>query len=136
MTEPSRETLRPDEARVPLPVVLGVVWTSLVLGLCLVPGDPTGPPAPILAADKFWHLVAFAVFALVWRRAGWMTGRTLAMGVAFALAIEGLQHVLPIARSADVYDLIADLLGLGLGLWAAAVWTRRTAARARQDATA
>lgn len=81
-------------------------------------------------ADKWLHVLAFAALAL------WFSGLyearsfwRVAIGlVAFGAAIEVLQRVVGY-RSADIFDLLADIvgivIGLGIGLLGAAGWCAR-----------
>lgn len=98
---------------------LALVWTLIIVAGCLLPGDSL-PESVLLSYDKLLHLLAFAGFGLAWSlaapRARWPI---FAAGLLLALLTEGLQHVLPLGRSLDPLDALADtaglLLGLGLG---------------------
>ena len=107
---------------------LAVLWTVAVAAACLVPGDRV-PEVEfrLLSPDKVVHVVMFLGFGWLWLRAA--PGRVRAVvggGVAFALAIEVWQSVLPIGRFGDPYDVVADLAGLAGGV-ALGLWHRRTA---------
>jgi VanZ family protein len=102
----------------PLPFVL-VVLASVVV-LFSPASAPSGLPPGV---DKLTHLGLFVALAWTGRRAGLPVGR-LAVGlVAYAVASEVLQAVLPFGRSADPLDAVADVVGAALGLIA----TRRSA---------
>jgi VanZ family protein len=105
----------------PLPFVL-VVLVSVVVLFSPASATPSGLPP---GADTLTHLVLFAALAWTGRRAGLPVGG-LAVGlVAYAVASEVLQAVLPFGRSADPLDAVADVVGAALGLIAS-----RRAARA------
>jgi VanZ family protein len=81
---------------------------------------PTGPgEQPFPAADKVVHLLLFALLAAAtrWRfgPAAWL----LAVVAAYAAASELVQGLALEDRSGDPVDVVADLLGAGLG-WLAA----------------
>lgn len=96
-------------------LALSVVWTVAILVACLVPGEDL-PVVDFALTDKIVHVVLFAVFGLLWLRA--VPARRLAVfgwGVGFAVLIEVLQGSIPfVHRSADPYDVAADVVGLVL----------------------
>ena len=84
-------------------------------------GEPLVP-----GQDKFGHVFLFGIpfaVALVLR------SRPVSLGIlAHAVVSEPLQGLLTTTRTVDVWDLIADLVGIGLavaGVW----WVRRRQAR-------
>lgn len=82
----------------------------LVLALMKTP-----PPELDTGWDKSNHLLAFGVLVCLGRQA--FPGRALALSIglfAYGVSIEGLQ-ALTDYRSADVQDLVADMLGVLLG---------------------
>jgi VanZ family protein len=98
-------------------------WQALLVALlvvitylALVP-DP--PKTVSTGWDKSNHALAFAAlaFAGVWarwprpRQWGWLVVALLAYGVGIEIA----QHFLP-PRSADAQDVLADAVGIALGL--------------------
>ena len=78
------------------------------------------PEVEIVAVDKIAHFLEYAVFAFLLYRsfshfssavtAGPATLLALLVAVAFAFLDEYYQQFIP-GRSADPYDLVADLLG-------------------------
>ncbi|RZU32654.1 hypothetical protein [Blastococcus saxobsidens] len=92
---------------------------SLVVLFLPGSGVPTAPPG----TDKVVHLLLFAVLAVTGRWAG-VSQVPLAVGlVGYAALSEVLQGTAPLARSASVADLAADVAGVALGLL---VWVRST----------
>lgn len=109
------------------PTVQAVLWTLGILGAVTVPAPtvPTGPPE--IGLDKIVHLIMFAGFGLLWMRglaacprshALWVVGGT---GLALAVGSELVQHTVLATRQGSLYDGVANVLGLALGL-AWAVW--------------
>lgn len=79
------------------------------------PSLPEGPPV----SDKLEHAGIFLALVLTGRFAGY-AARPLAYGLAaYAVASELLQAVLPIHRTGDLGDLLADAAGIALGLYLA-----------------
>jgi VanZ family protein len=85
---------------------------------------PGGPPQPewFPAADKLAHLLGFAIpvllvlCALTWyggRR--WRTGLVLGLFALHGVVSEIVQARLYANRSGDVFDVLADWLGIALG---------------------
>lgn len=87
----------------------------------LTPADDLADPG---VDDKVAHALTFAVLALAGRVAGWRPLPLLAGLAAYAVVTEVLQHVLPIGRHGDVLDVVADLVGVLLGLALASVVAR------------
>jgi hypothetical protein len=92
-----------------------VVLVSLAVLFAPQSEVPAAPPG----VDKVIHLVLFAALAVSGRWAG-VGRRVLApLLVAYAAVSEVVQGLTPLARSASVADLLADVAGvlLGLALW-------------------
>ena len=97
-----------------------LLWSLAVLAACSVPGSgiPEVSFLP-LSHDKWIHAAMFAGIGWLWLRAAPDRLWTIALGgVAFGLGIEVWQTALPIGRTADPLDALADIVGLGVGLWA------------------
>ncbi len=95
--------------------------------LALWPGA-ANPPA-IYGSDKIHHVAAFFTLgALI--TLGWPPGplaravRSFTLLFAYGLAIELIQSLPLIGRSASVYDLGADLIGIIAGMALILVWQR------------
>lgn len=107
-------------------VLLG--WCALLLSL-LVQGyglyAPSSPgPEGVPGLDKVGHLVSFAVPAAlaVLLRARWL----VPVLVLHAMVSEPLQQWLAPERRLDLWDAVADLVGIALGVWVAATVARRS----------
>ncbi len=97
--------------------LLAVGWTLGLLIACFIPGKLV-EPIIFEWTDKIAHFVLFACFAGFWLPALSVNRRiTLVFGTGLLLALltEVGQHLLPIGRSADWFDLVADGLGLLAG---------------------
>jgi VanZ family protein len=82
---------------------------------------PDAPPG----VDKVVHVAVFLSLALTGR---WAGVRAVVLGgllVAYGAVSEVLQAVTPLERSGSVADLLADALGVALGLGAWALGARR-----------
>ena len=104
-------------------VFSGLLLVSLVM--FLLPAENLSPNAP---NDKVTHLLTFAALALSGRWAGVRALPLLGGLTAYAAATEVLQALLPINRHGDVRDLVADFVGVLVGLalsWAVARWRSR-----------
>lgn len=92
----------------------GLLLASLVVALLPAPAGM----GRIAFGDKIAHAAAFA-FLMLWYAQIYAQPRDrlrCALGlVGFGLSIELLQSLVPY-RSADVWDLVADAAGVGLGL--------------------
>jgi VanZ family protein len=96
-----------------------VLLLVMLLVTCWFAFSPQPPGLKFKEADKVQHLLAFGVLSLV-------TGLTMAPGrrqtiwavvwmLLFAIFIELVQSQLP-TRTADVVDVLADGLGIALGV--------------------
>ena len=109
-------------------------WRSLLVlliaAVCWLAFDPHPPEGLSTGWDKLNHALAFAVLGAVallaqapaagrWRWA-------LAFGgmMAFGAFIEAVQTQIP-GRSGEALDLLADAVGLAIGLGALGAWLRR-----------
>jgi hypothetical protein len=90
------------------------------------PGGVGGPHAT--GIDKVIHVLIFAAPALAVLNAGMSRpGRLWALGILalHAPVSELIQHLALPARSGDVFDVVADLGGVGLAATLYVVWSRR-----------
>ena len=114
-------------SQLPRSVFAGLLGISLVM--FLLPGDDLSSSAP---NDKLVHGLTFVALAVA---GSWAGVRPVRLGLglaAYAVATEVLQAVLPIGRHGDVRDLLADAMGIVLGLllsWLAVRVAQRSRAR-------
>ena len=71
----------------------------------------------VFSPDKFAHFGGFLILAILWLRVypGSIV-RIIVYGVLFAILSEVYQHVMPINRTFDLADILADLGGLLVGV--------------------
>jgi len=107
---------------------LAALWTLGVLVALSLPPSSFRGAQPGVGADKLVHFVLFAGFGGLWMRAlcpplagDWLqcrrrAGALLVVGILFAVGSEVYQDLLPIRRSGDPYDAVADGAGLVAGM--------------------
>ncbi|MFT3821899.1 MAG: VanZ family protein [Rubrivivax sp.] len=109
-----------------------VLLVLLMAVVCALAFAPHPPPALDTGWDKRNHLLAFASLALVAELAFWPAARRRAkvlLGLlAFGGFIELVQSQIP-ERSAEWVDLLADGLGIALGLALVAALVRLSRGR-------
>jgi len=78
---------------------------------------PSAPGVPLFPySDKIVHALVFAALAWTGRRAG-LPVMGLGVGLlVYAVGSEVVQHTLLPGRSGDLTDVVADLVGVALGL--------------------
>lgn len=118
---------------------VALLWTLALVGAFMIPAESLSTVEPALSYDKLAHIVLFAGFGGLWMRALCPPSTTdaetlrrcalgvLVVGVGFAVSTEWLQHIAPIRRMADPYDVGADLVGLFVAVGAYGYHVRRTA---------
>ncbi|MEY3464666.1 MAG: VanZ family protein [Steroidobacteraceae bacterium] len=95
--------------------LIGSVLIAVTLYFALKPG---GPPAGFPYADKVYHASAFfllsAWFAGLFERRAylWLAAAMLVLGIGIEIA----QYLMPYGRTAEVGDVLADAVGMVLGL--------------------
>jgi len=104
--------------------------TVLYIVLIMVMAARPAPKLPhIKHIDKYFHALAYGVLAVLSYRSFAGTGfrhaavMTLVLGTLVGMADEGIQF-LNRFRTASRYDLMADVIGVVLGILAV-VWCRR-----------
>lgn len=109
------------------PYIWTFLWALIVLVLCLLPPkDLDGLPSAFEGADKLVHTGFFFVFsvllfqAMTRKRQGRFSilWRVVLISVFFALFTEFLQWQFFTYRSAEIWDLIANMVGVGMGSFA------------------
>lgn len=113
---------------------LGALLLLTITALSLLP--VSSPDLGLAHADKWHHLLAYIVLSLYFAQLLPPTrGARAALGtvlLTYGIGIEGLQSLLP-HRSAEWADVLADLLGIVIGLMLASTrlgeilrhWERR-----------
>ena len=91
-------------------------WTIAVLGILSIPGSEL-PELPAFGLDKLAHFVIFAILGVIWflsfedrfKRPG---VAVLIAGILFAGFGEVYQGLLPINRTPDIFDVLANCVGV------------------------
>ncbi|MFW6600516.1 VanZ family protein [Propionibacteriaceae bacterium Y2011] len=112
-------------------ILLGIVATIVqCYGLYGPAGTPSAPGLPL---DKVAHVLGFAlpVGLFVAARIDWRWVAAVAVGQA--LVSEFVQGALLSERTADPLDLLADVIGIVLGVAGGRVSARRMAGRQPAD---
>ena len=115
------------------PLLPGIAWSVLIALLTLVPGNYIPRVLSFmdwLSPDKLVHLILFSTFSYLYiegfrrqakrsvlRKNAVLT--SLLLGMVFAIFTEVMQKFAIPGRNGNVFDLLADLLGLVLGY---AIW--------------
>ena len=96
---------------------LAVLWTVLVVVGLLAPTASLPDLGVATTPDKLIHGALFTALGALWTLAFPDHVRAIvAAGLAFAVATEVGQGVLPVGRSPDLLDGLADVVGLALGV--------------------
>ncbi|MFB6719288.1 VanZ family protein [Kribbella sp. NPDC056345] len=90
------------------------------------PGEP-GPSELFPGVDKVAHFGLFAAVAFTGLNVGVPARWLLAVLAANAIGSELVQHYFLPHRDGDVFDALADLLGVAAGAWMGWAVVRRTA---------
>lgn len=105
-------------------------WVMLLVQVYGLYGPVVEGPEGPLALDKLGHVLMFGVAAAV--AAALRSRAALAVVVAHALVSEPLQAVLTTSRHPDLLDLVADLVGIVLGVAAVRWWQVRAESRSQE----
>ncbi|GAB3563938.1 hypothetical protein GCM10027578_08560 [Spirosoma luteolum] len=89
---------------------------------CSIPGKQV--PTVFSASDKLTHVFIFAVFGGLWYLNGYKAWRVLLAGIGYGILIEIWQGIMPINRSFDLYDALADSIGTAAGIGVAMLLAR------------
>lgn len=101
-------------------LILATLWTTATLiGLGWPASDL--PSVNIDDFDKIAHFVLFFVFGFLWmfalplhpEKKTWLV---LIVGIVFAVGTELYQGLLPTDRTPDLWDVVADVFGLCMGI--------------------
>lgn len=104
-------------------------WTVLIIMLLSIPGRDI-PSVGITGIDKPVHAGLFFVFTILWARALPLSRRAsilvaAGLALAFGVASEFYQGILPFERIPDKWDVLADWVGV-IGALIVLVWRWRT----------
>lgn len=102
--------------------VLLITTLILVTDLALQPGHASRNT--LLGPDKLEHIAAFFTLTVLarmaWPRLHWIWA-AIAM-LAYGIGLEVVQAMDFVGRTASAYDVIADMIGIALGLAAASLF--------------
>ncbi|MFC0183949.1 VanZ like family protein [Pseudarcicella hirudinis] len=100
-----------------------IIWTVIIFTLCSLPSKELPEHG---TSDKFDHFAAFAIWSFLWLFNGSKSLWVILSGIAFGLLIEFWQKNLPVEfnRSFDLFDALADSIGVLLGFGVYVVFTR------------
>ncbi|HET8866409.1 MAG TPA: VanZ family protein [Gracilimonas sp.] len=98
-----------------------ILSTAAILYGTLFPADYKMPRS-LLGIDKVVHFVMFAAWTFFYGLVRFLKDKfsllpVFLVGVFFGLTVEVLQHLLPIDRSPELLDLIADISGTGFAIF-------------------
>lgn len=107
------------------PPAPGAITHRLVFAVVLVvhlavlyTPDPDVPGTGVPGLDKATHLLVFAALTWAGLRAGLAAGWFVPAVLAHAVVSELVQHHLLPGRAGDPWDVVADVVGVGLGVLA------------------
>lgn len=95
-------------------LLAAIAWTIIMFIGCSLPGEDV--PESISNRDKLTHIAIFAAFGFLWRLTGQSAGKVLLTGILYGVLIEIWQAVMPINRSGDLADAVADTVGVCIGI--------------------
>lgn len=98
-------------------LVIAIAYTIFVFFASLLPikGD-VGPQ--LLHKDKIVHVAIYIIFTIVWFAYFYNSSKknnyikAIALSFCTGVLVEFLQETLTLSRSADIYDIIANCLGI------------------------
>jgi hypothetical protein len=124
----------PSLGEPPHPQILGLTmaigWTLVIMILCWIPNivihrfEGNGTFFQVPNVDKLVHSGIFIVFAVLWLRALSGSRRMYVVGISgilLAILTEAVQEVPMIGRDATLGDVVADSVGVLMGI-AIAPW--------------
>ena len=107
--------------------VLLVVALLVHLAVLYAPEVPGSGPMSVPGADKVGHVAVFALVVAVALWSGFRVQWVVPVELAHAVVSEVVQHTVLPGRSGDPWDVVADVVGVGLG-WGLTVALRRRSA--------
>lgn len=107
-------------------LTLAIVYSCVITVLFFIPGSDL-PEVSFSAADKLMHTAIYVLLIGIWQlyffvRNGYRFKLRWAIVILLAclfygIIIEILQGSFTVSRSADIYDVLANLIGLILGIF-------------------
>jgi len=105
-----------------------ILWGILILVIIGIPGNYIPKPhgfLELISPDKIIHLFMFAPFSFLISRGIWKQSQNLKsaiwisffFGIIYAFSTELLQFFVISGRNGNIYDAIADSLGVLIGLF-------------------
>ncbi len=106
---------------------LAVIWSLMILIIVFIPGDKIPIQSDwvdLFQIDKVIHILLFAPFSFIWllkyQLSKSLNSKTiyiiLLFGILLAFLTEVIQYYFIRGRNGNIYDAIADILGVFLGL--------------------
>jgi len=97
-----------------------IFYTGLIICVSLIP-IPKFPFPEFSLSDKSLHLIAYFIMSVMWLRLGFLESNKIkwnyfSLVLFTALITEILQGILPIGRYFEIADMVANCIGILLGL--------------------
>ena len=98
--------------------ILAIIWTLAILAACSLPGNELPKiNFDLFEPDKIAHFILFFLFGLLWLEAASENKKNwriliAVFGILYAILTELYQSALPLGRTADPMDSLANLIGL------------------------
>jgi len=119
--------------------ILFLIWTLVILVVVGMPGRYIPKPVgflTLLSPDKIIHLALFAPWSFLllkyFSSVGYQNIFTknkklwvVIYGIIYAILTELLQFYVFIGRNGNLYDALADIIGVGLGVFIFNRWINR-----------
>ncbi len=88
----------------------------LVVSCCIFFAPASAVPSAPIGTDTVVHVVSFVALAYTIVLAGLTRGRAVVVLLAYGAATEILQTLLPLNRSGSTMDVLADAVGIVVGI--------------------
>ena len=103
-----------------------ICYTLLIICVSLIP-IPKLPFPEFSLSDKSLHLIAYFIMSVMWLRLGFLESNKIKWNYFFlvlftALITEILQGVLPIGRYFEIADMVANCIGIVLGIFVSYIY--------------
>ena len=121
----------------------GIVWTLLILQLCLMPGDnlPSTSFLSFKGADKLLHFTLYFVLLILVGKglvnyfdSSYSSNRIIVIAFLYCLflgvGIEFLQSIFVPGRSGDFFDVLANATGASVGVVILLVQSKKSTRKA------